>query len=415
MSTSQGKPAGQGYSIGFSKASESADHKAPSGGRSFGENEKVMPSIGESSPASDRTAADTNHKHVAGSDGVAAVSRVSRTPVVRLPYAAQLPFVEGLPRVVTQGSPPDAMSFASEIGARTPTLRRPHRSLSGAKMMLLFITMIAAPLAFAFFAFDSSPLGDDAVSAWVASLFDGKAGVSRPTAPPSPIGRQDIVPAAQLPLEAKNRTTESGTPEDGSGTVPGMSPDGESQRDRAAQESSTPKIDAAAASTAPLADALGTVPGPLPLAPPPRIEARGTIAQTEPRPERQAPSIRTPTQPDGISAMVTAKATPSQSAADVERMMTNSGTVDQRAAVAPDLSLRSETPRRRENQVGAWTYCTVNLIPGGQIAVQKATTYQACISAGKKCAGNRRYADIQFFDRPTLTSKFPLEMCNTES
>jgi len=73
------------------------------------------------------------------------------------------------------------------------------------------------------------------------------------------------------------------------------------------------------------------------------------------------------------------------------------------------------TPATREAQTGVWTYCVVNLIPSGQIAVQKAMAYRACISAGKKCAGPRRYADIQFFDRATLTSKVPLELCYKES
>jgi len=84
------------------------------------------------------------------------------------------------------------------------------------------------------------------------------------------------------------------------------------------------------------------------------------------------------------------------------------------ATSSANLAIGAQSIRQAQ-QAAVWTYCTVNLIPGGQIAVQKAMSYQACISAGKKCAGTRRYADIQYYDRPTLASKVPLELCYTES
>jgi hypothetical protein len=66
-------------------------------------------------------------------------------------------------------------------------------------------------------------------------------------------------------------------------------------------------------------------------------------------------------------------------------------------------------------QPGVWTYCVVNLIPTGQIAVQNATSYRSCVSVGKKCAGARRYANIQYFDMPTWVSSAPLDVCYAES
>jgi hypothetical protein len=224
MSTSQGKSADQGYFVG-SDPPESANHEAPSV---------------KNSSVSNRTVVDTTLGHALDRDAVAASTRVSRLPVVRLPHAAPLPVVESFPRVVTQISPPDAISIGSETWGRTPTRLWSRRSLSGAKAFLIIVT-IAALFALFFFTFESLPPKVDVVSAWLASLIDRQAGVPAPLpkAPPSTIGPQDIAPVVQPTPDQKNGTTESRTAEDGRGAVPG--PDGESQRRREAQESSPPK------------------------------------------------------------------------------------------------------------------------------------------------------------------------------
>jgi hypothetical protein len=271
---------------------------------------------------------------------------------------------------------------------------------------------IAAVFVYIFFAFESVATKVDVASAWIASHIGWQtdAPAQPSTVPSAAIAPEDVAPAAQPASDQRTRTTESRTPEDAISAIPGMNPDHDSQR-RDAQKNSLPKADAA---TVPAIDTPSVAPQALALAPARAIEAKDIAAGTASQPEARAPSMQTPARPDTIPTAITATPPPSQPAASVEGMTTDSRTADQKVAVAPDLSLRSEEPRPRDVHVGAWTYCTVNLIPGGQIAVQKATTYRGCISAGKKCASNRRYADIQFFDRPTLTSKFPLEMCDAE-
>ena len=74
-----------------------------------------------------------------------------------------------------------------------------------------------------------------------------------------------------------------------------------------------------------------------------------------------------------------------------------------------------KTSQLDQAQPGVWTSCVVNLIPTGQIAVQNAMSYRSCVSIGKKCAGARRYANIQYFDPPTWVSSSPLDVCYAES
>jgi len=81
----------------------------------------------------------------------------------------------------------------------------------------------------------------------------------------------------------------------------------------------------------------------------------------------------------------------------------NRATDDRHSSIAPPV---------HESEAPVWTRCIVNLIPSGQIAVWTATSYQACISAGTKCAGSRRYANIQFFPQPYLSASSP-EQCST--
>lgn len=262
----------------------------------------------------------------------------------------------------------------------TPLSQRPRRSLSGVKIFLMIMT-IAAPIAFIFFTDESLSPKVDIVPAWITSLIDRYAvAVSARAkevqalwlqAARRPESRSDDVATAQSIPDLKSRTTENGTVEDKNAS-----------------------------------------PMPLLLAPPPPTEAQGIAAGEVSEPQIRTPARLTTTPSDGMSTTITAKM--AASSASVEGMTTESSTVDRKIAAAPNLGLGSEVPPLREAQAGVRTYCTVDLIPGGQIAVQKATTYRTCISAGKKCAGNRRYADIQFFGRPTLTSKVPLELCDTE-
>ncbi|HMA74368.1 MAG TPA: hypothetical protein VKP67_23195 [Xanthobacteraceae bacterium] len=217
---------------------------------------------------------------------------------------------------------------------------------------------IAAPIA-AFFA-DETWLPDaDIVSAWIASLVDKQAAVPapQPKAEFSTVRPQNMDVATLPPPPA-------GTPR--SVALP-------------------------------------------PAVPPPTEAAVATGIEAEPE-THPAPAEAT-TRFDSVQKPVAAGIATSQPTAG--ETMTDRR--DHQVVAVPKLNVGSEAPRVHDKQAGVWTYCTVNLIPGGQIAVQKATTYRTCISAGKKCVGNRRYADIQFFDRPTLTSKVPLESCDTES
>jgi len=448
MSTSSAKSSDRDYFFGFSKSSESAD-----------DNEAVATS------APDWTIADTAPESAADHDAVATCTRLSwlqDEPVVRLPRAAQLPLVVGLPQAYTQLDPlngnsiaaktmapqtlaPETLApetFAPESWGRTLLSQRPRYSLSGMKILLIVATIVP-PVAFIFYAFENLPPKLNIATLWTRSpIIQRQAAtpVPSPKAPLSTIEPQDIpvstgankevqapplqaagqvesgpsendVTLAQTTPDLQNRTSESGTAEDKSGAIPSVSPDSEASRRREAQESSSPKMDTATASTAPPIDSPPTMPTPLPQALPVPTEAQGIAARMESEPEVQTPPMQTTPRSDGLPNTITGQRT----ALRPDGMTIGSSTTDHKIAAAPDLSLGSEVPRLREAPAGVWTYCTVDLIPRGQIAVQKAMTYQACISAGKKCAGNRRYADIQFFDRPTMTSKAPLELCYTES
>lgn len=123
------------------------------------------------------------------------------------------------------------------------------------------------------------------------------------------------------------------------------------------------------------------------------------------------------THADDMTNAIDEKIAVLQPAPDVEKttIAPEAGAIDRKSNVAADLKSHKDTTQVSQAQAGVWTFCAVNLIPSGQIAVQKATSYRSCISAGKKCAGTRRYADIQYFDRPTWTTSVPLEVCYIES
>ena len=106
------------------------------------------------------------------------------------------------------------------------------------------------------------------------------------------------------------------------------------------------------------------------------------------------------------------KMTDPQPVPDTEKTTTATESDDHNSSVAANLRAE-KTYQLAQAQPGVWVHCAVSLIPRGQIAVQKVTSYRSCISVGKKCAGARRYANIQYFDRPTWVSS--VDVCDAES
>src|SRR5262245_20532373 len=167
MSTSRVKPAEQDYFDGFSEASTSADHDAPSAEVFSVENEVAATSTSGSWSKSDQDLTGTVIEHIVDLNTVAATTRVSRSqgePVVRLPHAVRLPTAVGLP------TPTNLMSFAPETGepetwtwVRAP--RQSHFSLSGVKIFLI-IMAIATPLAVIFFIFANSSFKENITALW---------------------------------------------------------------------------------------------------------------------------------------------------------------------------------------------------------------------------------------------------------
>jgi len=451
MSTSPAKSSDQNYFAGFSKSSEDADH-----------NEAVATSADGSSSACDRTIADTAPESVTNLHARATAARVAERqdePVVRLPRAAQLPPVVGLQQTYPQLDPPNAVlmasetlaaetfapeTFAPETWGRSPLSQPPRYSLSGVKMLLI-ITTILPPLAFIFYAFGNWPPKMNIATLWTRSAIHDQAtapgalprtplsatepqdtpvitGTNQEVQAPSlQAGRQleggpnkSDVAVVQPTPDLQNRTSESGTAEDRSAAMPDMSPDNEPSRHRDAQENSPSKMDNMTASTIQPIDAPPAAPAPLPQALPLPSEVQGIDAGAESEPKAQTPAIPTTTRSDSMPDTTTGQRAALQPASGPDGTTTDSRTIEGKVAAKPDVGSSSEASRR-EAQAGVWTYCAVDLVPLGQIAVQKAISYRTCISLGKKCAGNRRYADIQFFERPTMTSKVPLELCDTES
>jgi len=130
--------------------------------------------------------------------------------------------------------------------------------------------------------------------------------------------------------------------------------------------------------------------------------AKTQIAKAEP--EVQTLLMPSATRPEPVPNDGKAEITIPQPAPQSEMPSTdNRATDDRHSSIAPPV---------HESEAPVWTRCIVNLIPSGQIAVWTATSYQACISAGTKCAGSRRYANIQFFPQPYLSASSP-EQCST--
>ena len=394
MSTSPAKPADQGYSARFPRHPECSDREAPSADRSFVENDFVVRSGSDSWSASDRRIIDLVAVHSVDVPATAATdaSSLQDETAVRVPHApklsVELPSVAGLPRVTDAEIDLSHEVFLEpETWVGAPPVARSRYSFSDAKPFLI-VCMIAAPIVFVL-AFASARLDMNLASMWAAWTIDRQAPAPLPTTVPSTIDPPPIpvttVASSELPLSRLQ---------------------GESPRPAEARASSTSKAEPTASMplpndlrpdiAAPQAQGLSASP-----------EAEAIVARSGPDPETQTPRMQTSprsgTMPNGVKAQLTA----SPSTPAIEEMTIDDGTADLKSTAISDASLGT--------QAEVWTYCAVNLIPSGQIAVHKAMTYQSCISAGKKCAASRRYADIQFFDRPTLTSKVPLELCDKEN
>src|SRR5262249_37599208 len=114
------------------------------------------------------------------------------------------------------------------------------------------------------------------------------------------------------------------------------------------------------------------------------------------------PSMQSTPRPAEMPNDSKAEITVPQPAPHSERPSTDNRATD-------DRTVNAAPP---EAETGVWTRCVVNLIPSGQIAVWTATSYQTCISVGTKCAGGRRFANIQFFPQANLTSTNSAELCS---
>ena len=400
MSTSPAKSTDQGYSARFPRHSECSDRT--SADRSFIENDFVVRSGSDSWSACDRRIIDLVAVHSVDVPATATTdaSSLQDETAVRVPHApklsVELPSVAGLPRVTDAEIDLSHDVFLEpETWVGAPPVARSRYSFSDAKLFLI-VCMIAAPIVFVL-AFASARLNLNLASMWAAWTIDRQAPAPLPTTVPSTIEPPPIpvttVASSELPLSRLQ---------------------GESPRPAEAQASSTSKAEPTASMPLPN-DLRPDIATPKAQGLSASTEAEDIAARSGPDPEIQTPrmqaSPRLDTMPTGVKAHLTAApSTPAN-----EEMTIDNGTTDLKSIAMPDAGLSTEASPLREAQAEVWTYCAVNLIPSGQIAVHKAMTYQSCISAGKKCAGPRRYADIQFFDRPTLASKVPLELCDKEN
>src|SRR5262249_27604851 len=127
-------------------------------------------------------------------------------PVVRLPRAAQLPLVVGLPQAYTQHGAPNAISiaaetiarqtlapetlapeaFAPESWGRTPLSQRPRYSLSGVTILMLVATIVP-PVAFIFYAFENLPPKLNIATLWTRSPI-----IQRQAATPAPLPKASL-------------------------------------------------------------------------------------------------------------------------------------------------------------------------------------------------------------------------------
>jgi hypothetical protein len=356
----------------------------------------VLKSESDSWSASDRPILDLVAVHsednpTAGTTGD--TSGLHRNSGARMLHAVELPVVAGLPRIS------DAeIDLSHRVFLASDPVRRSRCSSSGGKAFLS-ICVLAIPLAFVF-AFASARPTVDITSIWAALT------AYRQVSAPAPL-------QTMLSLTIEPRSITSTTSANDELQL------SQSQVDFArppeARESSTSGADVATTQIAPPNNTLATAGAPQAHALPAPTEAESIAARTGPEPEGKTALVEPTTHSEMTpnAARTSETATPEVPA--TTQVASDNGPIGLKTTAMPDVSLGGEPLQVGKARAGVWTSCVVNLIPSGQIAIQKAMTYQACISAGKKCAGPRRYAEIQFFDRPTLTSKVPLELCDKDT
>lgn len=402
MSTSPAEPADF---VGFPKHSEGSQ-EAPSAERSFIGNEVFLMSESDSWPESDPRIIDLVAVHsvdIPATATTTGTSRLQGESATRMPHAptlsVELPVIAGLPRITDEEIDLSSGVFVeAETWLGTPIARRSRHSSPGAKVFLV-ICMIAIPIAVVL-AFTSARSSGGLESIWAAWMTDGES--------PAPFVVQTTLPSAPEPPPIPAATATNNKFQ----LLP-FQP--ESPRSAEAEESSSSKLEAVTTSMVLPSDMQPAIAAPQAEALSSPIEGDGVVARNAPEPEVQTPPMQATPPPDTMPDAVTAQVAALPSTPAVEEMTIDNATTDVKGAPISDRNLGSEPLHLREAQAGVWTYCAVNLIPTGQIAVQKATTYQSCILAAKTCAGPRRYAEIQFFDRPTLTSKVPLELCDRKN
>ena len=355
----------------------------------------------------------------------------------------------------------------ASIAPETPLMRAARYPFSGA-LILLTTSAIAILLAYVF-AFEHSPPETNVAAVSTTPSIDAELGVTPPPGPAAPalIQPQGIpasgaakkeVEAPSLPVTrrseatpnetevtprqpapaSESRTGEGGTSGIRNSALPDPKFGSEVPTRHEGQESPEPGI-----ATAPITPPLTmqpVMPAPQPQAGSPSTDARSVAtksetaesetvkteiaktetaesetgktetgktetAKTEAGPEVQTLLMPSATRPEPVPNDGKAEITIPQPAPQSEMPSTdNRATDDRQSSVAPTV---------HEAEAPVWTRCIVNLIPSGQIAVWTATSYQACITAGTKCAGSRRYANIQFFPQPYLTSASAAEQCST--
>jgi hypothetical protein len=325
------------------------------------------------------------------------------------------------------------VSIVPETWMRTLLSLKAHHSFSGVKIILIMSTVVASLVCI--FVFERLPLQTDATAISTGFPINPQLAATAPPAQASPamIESQDIpeAPAAEqefqaptlqmarrsetgpketnvtarpptLDLESTRR--ESGTADGGNVASSDLSTSSESSPREVQKRSPSPETDHAAMSATSSVAVQPIMPAPLPQVGSPSTETQNIAAKAEAKPRAQAPSGQSTPRSDGVTNDSKTEITTLPPASHLEMPSSRNRPTDDRPIGA--------APHIGEAHPGVLTRCVVNLIPSGQIAVQQATSYQACIAVGTKCAGARRYINIEFFVQPSLTSMNSPELCN---